>query len=317
VSGAPSHRVSEGEREGFGLLELHSPAGLVASYAPGAGMVCCSLRHRGVELLGQRKGLRAYASGGSTMGIPILHPWANRLARWGYAVGDVRVDLPSGSPLVHDDGRGLPIHGLVAGCPHWRVRKCDAASDGARLVAELDAAARPELLALFPFPHVLRMEVVLRDSTLEITTVLRATGDRAVPVAFGYHPYFRLPELPRPQWEVEVPVRRRMLLDERFLPTGRSEPVRIEPSPLGERIFDDLFTELEPAPVFALSGGGRRLEVAFGEAYRIAVVYAPAADDVVCFEPMTAPTNPFEGGAELARVEPGRELRAHFRIRVT
>jgi galactose mutarotase-like enzyme len=238
VSSAPSHRVSEGEREGFGLLELHSPAGLVASYAPGAGLVCCSLRHRGAELLGQRNGLRAYASRGSTMGIPLLHPWANRLARWGYAVGDVRVDLPSGSPLVHDDGRGLPIHGLVADCPHWLVQECDAASDEARLVAELGTAAWPELLALFPFPHVLRMEVVLRDSTLEITTVLRATGDRAVPVAFG-------------------------------------------------------------------------------EAYRVAVVYAPAADDVVCFEPMTAPTNPFEGGAELARVNPGHELCAHFRIRVT
>jgi galactose mutarotase-like enzyme len=42
-------------------------------------MVCCSLRHRGDELLGQRRGLAAYAATGSTMGIPFLHPWANRL----------------------------------------------------------------------------------------------------------------------------------------------------------------------------------------------------------------------------------------------
>ena len=32
----------------------------------------------GVELLSQRRGLQAYVSDGKTMGIPFLHPWANR-----------------------------------------------------------------------------------------------------------------------------------------------------------------------------------------------------------------------------------------------
>jgi aldose 1-epimerase len=53
---------------------------LDATFATGAGMVCCSLRHRGDELLRQRRGLAAYAATGSTIGIPLLHRWANRLA---------------------------------------------------------------------------------------------------------------------------------------------------------------------------------------------------------------------------------------------
>jgi aldose 1-epimerase len=67
-----------GEQEGIATATL-AVADLEATFATGAGMVCCSLRHRGDELLGQRRGLAAYAATGSTMGIPFLHPWANRL----------------------------------------------------------------------------------------------------------------------------------------------------------------------------------------------------------------------------------------------
>ncbi len=310
------HEVREGERDGLSIRELVSPEGLVAGYAVGAGMVCGSLRTNGAELLGQRKGLRVYAETGSTMGIPFLHPWANRLARMGYRLGGVEVAFPDDSPLLHDDGQGLPIHGLLGGCPAWQVETFEADAGAARLAARLDFAAQPDLMAAFPFAHELRMDVTLCGPALAVRTELRATGDRAVPIAFGYHPYVQLPDVPRPAWELTLPVRRRMLLDSRFLPTGETEPARIEPGPLGDAVYDDLFTELEPGPTFVLAGGGRRLEVAFGEGYGVGVVYAPANDDVVCFEPMTAPTNPFEGGNALQWVEPGASFEAEFEVRV-
>jgi aldose 1-epimerase len=63
------------ELEGFEALTLGSDAGeLEATFVPGAGMVGCSLRHRGEELLGQRGGLPRYVADRSTMGIPPLHP---------------------------------------------------------------------------------------------------------------------------------------------------------------------------------------------------------------------------------------------------
>ncbi len=311
------HEVREGKRDGLPTCELVSPDGLVATYVPGAGMVCCSLRLAGAELLGQRKGLLPYAQHGSTMGIPLLHPWANRLARMGYRLGDVDVSLPSDSPHIHDDGQGLPIHGLVSGCSAWQIETAEAGDGEARLAARLDFAAQPELLELFPFPHELVMDVTLAESSLVVRTTLRATGERRVPVAFGYHPYFQLPDLPRCDWQVTLPVRRRMRLDERCLPTGVTEPVGPVSGPLGETVYDDLYTEIAPDPVFVLAGGGRRIEVAFGEGYPVAVVYAPANDDVVCFEPMSAATNPFEGGAELPWVEPGGSFHADFRVTIS
>jgi aldose 1-epimerase len=49
--------------------------------------------------------------------------------------------------------------------------------------------------------------------------------------------------------------------------------------------------------VFALEGGGRRIEVAFEQGFPVAQVYAPRDRDVVCFEPMTAPANALVTGA--------------------
>ena len=55
--------IGEGQIDGFEALILSSEAGeLEAGFVPNAGMVGCSLRHRGEELLGQRGGLRTYVA---------------------------------------------------------------------------------------------------------------------------------------------------------------------------------------------------------------------------------------------------------------
>ena len=210
-------------------------------------MVCCSLTHHGEELLGRRDGLRAYAELGSTMGIPFLHPWANRLGRAGLELDGTRVDFPPNAAAVCLDGAtGLPIHGLVSGWPEWEVTARTAA-ESALVAARLDAAALPEVASLFPFPHEVAIAAELGGDTLRVSTTLTASGERAVPVAFGFHPYFRLPGVARRDWEVGLPVRRRAILDERFLPSGRTEPVDVKTAPLGDRTYDDLFPEIDPS----------------------------------------------------------------------
>ena len=104
------------------LVRLRSGE-LEAAFAPEAGMVGCSLTHRGEELLGQRKGLEEYARSGSTFGIPFLHPWANRLSGFGYAVGGQEVTLDRDSPLLRVEEHGLPIHGLRPSGLAWEVEE--------------------------------------------------------------------------------------------------------------------------------------------------------------------------------------------------
>ena len=314
----PKHLITDTTTGGYPTVTLCCPdTETDATFAPTLGMIGCSLRHRGAELLGQRGGLGKYAERGSTMGIPLLHPWANRLGAFSYAVGGRSVTLDPQSPLLHRDANGLPMHGLLAAYRNWRIATRAADDAGARLTAVLDFGADAALLAAFPFPHTLTIEVTLRGTELSIATTLRPSADVAVPVSFGFHPYLQLPDVARDDWHIEAPVRRRLRLDARGIPTGDRESVAIEPGALRDRSFDDLFTDLDRPARFILAGGGRRITVAFDEHYRFAQIYAPAGDAFICFEPMTAPTNGLVSGAGLTTVASGDEYRATFSITVT
>ena len=52
---------------------------LEAVFLPARGMLGASLRHRGAQLLRRVSDLQMAAAKGSTAGIALLHPWANRL----------------------------------------------------------------------------------------------------------------------------------------------------------------------------------------------------------------------------------------------
>ena len=151
-------------------------------------MVGCSLREGGEELLGIGGGLAAYLDHGAVFGIPLLYPWANRLGGWDYEACGMRVELDRGSPLLHGDEHCLPIHGALAAASDWRLVSHGASS----LVARLDFGAHPELLAVFPFPHVLELAIRLADGTLTVATTVTA-GESEVPLSFGFHPYLAPP----------------------------------------------------------------------------------------------------------------------------
>ena len=108
-----------------------------------------------------------------------------------------------------------------------------------------------------------------------------------------------------------------MVLDERLLPTGEREPIEVAAGALGSRTFDDEYVAPPQARPFVLSGGERRIEVEFDRGFSFSQVYAPADDDVIAFEPMTAPTNALvRGGPELPILQPGDQYEASFRITV-
>jgi galactose mutarotase-like enzyme len=309
--------------DGIEALRLHSAEGLAATFVPGAGMIGVSLRDGDDELLGQRRGLGAYVRDARTMGLPLLHPWANRLSRDAFEVAGRPVRLADGAAGLHREEHGLPIHGLVAGRSEWLVDSDGtaggAAADagGAAFGATFDFGAHPELLASFPFPHTLRIEVALHARTLRLTTTLTATGDVAVPVAYGFHPYLTLPGTPREQWQVELPALRRLGLDERSIPTGSSADEPASAGPLGDRALDDAFEGVEPGTRFAVGDGRRRIEVRFEQGFAATQVFAPHSDAVICFEPMTAPTDALVSGRGLRLIAPGDRDVSAFSISVS
>ena len=179
--------IKHAELEGFPVITLVSVgAELEATFAPTVGMVGCSLRHRDDELLGTRDGLASYAEKRNTMGIPFLHPWANRLGDFSYEVEGRVYDIDPRSPMIRLEANGLPMHGLLAASPYWSEPEVMADDDYAELTTNFDFAAHDELMAVFPFAHEIEMTVRLRRSTLTVETAVHATGIDVVPVSFGF-----------------------------------------------------------------------------------------------------------------------------------
>ena len=273
-------------------------------------MLGASLRRRGVELLGRIENLEAAAESGSTAGIPLLHPWANRLAGLEYHAAGRDVRLDGASPILHFDSKGLPIHGVPWSKLPWEVTASRVDTIEARL-----AWTGPELLAVFPFPHALELRVALTPGSLSLETTLFAGPGAAVPVAFGFHPYFALPGS-RPQWRLRLPSMRRLQLDANGIPTGREEAAPAMDAPLADGSWDDGFALEGETATLGITGGGLAISVDFLEGFGYAQVYAPPGKPFVALEPMTAPTSALTTGRGLRIVAPGDRYRTAFRIRV-
>jgi galactose mutarotase-like enzyme len=275
-------------------------------------MLCCSFAVDGDEVLDPRRGVRAYAEQGKTMGIPLLYPWANRLERFGYQAAGKEVTLSSEDARIPRDDNGLPIHGVLPGLLRWEV-------DGSRSGAGDAVAARlawrsEELLGLFPFAHEVGVLATVGRAELTIATTVTAAGDGPVPVSFAYHPYTRVPGAGRDDWQVTLGASGQIVLDGRSIPTGERAPIDRLSFALGGVSLDDAYDAAAAPATFAAAAGGATLTVEYLSGYPFAQVFAPPGQEFICFEPMTAPTNALNSGDGLTVVAPGESYRAEFRI---
>jgi aldose 1-epimerase len=180
-------------------------------------------------------------------------------------------------------------------------------------------------MAQFPFAHTVEMTYALRGGALEIITRVENLSTEPMPLCIGYHPYFQITDAPRAAWKVQLPVREKLLLSPRLIPTGEREPVAASgPFVLGERVLDDVYAGLQRDPDgfarFSVAGEKQKITVEYGAKYSTAVVYAPKGRDFICFEPMTGITNSFNAAhdgwyKELQSVPPGEVWQEIFRVR--
>jgi len=295
---------------------LDEAAALQAIFVPGAGMLCSSLLHRGEELLAQNAGVEAYARDGKTMGIPLLYPWANRLAGFQYSLAGRTVHVPRDTNRVAVDQNGLPIHGVIGGRLAWELTS-ERATDVSSLAARLQwSDDRPELFEVFPFRHELGFRAQLEHGRLEIELTAWASGADVVPLAFGFHPYLSLPNAPRETWLIDLPAMRRLELDATQIPTGAGQAQTSRRFELAELEFDDGFDDVASPATFLATAAGRRIELELLEGYPCAQVFAPRTGQFICFEPMAAPTNALASGEGLKLLDPGERYTAGFSVSI-
>jgi aldose 1-epimerase len=250
----------------------------------------------------------------------VLAPWPNRLGDGSYEWHGVRAQAAIDEPQLSN-----AIHGLVRWTP-WRLE------GHAQNVVSLRCPVFPT--PGYPWRLELRVEYRLRRDGLVVTTTATGADADSVPFGLGFHPYLT-PGIEKIDLALlEVPAERRLVLDERNLPTGESRSVE------GTE-FD--FRKVRPV-------GSTRLDTAYAQLLRGEDSIARAriedpttglgvelwADDrfryFMCFsgdtvpetalrrtalaiEPMTCPPDAFRSGRDLVVLGPGDTWEGRWGIR--
>lgn len=262
-------------------------------------------------------------------GIPFLAPWANRLNEQAFWANGKRYAFDMELGNVRGEN---PIHGLLASSPYWRVVSVAADQRSARATSRLEFWRYPELMAQWPFAHEYDMTYTLKDGVLEVRVTVTNLSNDPMPVAIGFHPYYRIPDVARDEWTGHIPARRRVVADNRLIPTGEYRPMEIpDKFPLRGRTLDDGFIDLQRdadgRAVFSIQAGDKRVETLFGPKYPVAIVWEPnnqsgQPQPFICFEPMTGITsavNLAHDGKypDLQTVPPGGKWSESFWIRTS
>jgi aldose 1-epimerase len=188
------------------------------------------------------------------------------------------------------------IHGL--GCREaWDV--VGVADDHVRLELALPDDER------WPFGGIARQRIIVDGAVGAAGTVVRmelsvTAGDRAMPAAIGWHPWFRKPR------SFDFRPRAMYRRDEEWITVDELVPVP-------DAAFDDCFVNDEPVRL-TIADRDREKAVTLASSCDRWVVF-DMRDHGTCVEPQTAPPDAFNIAPN--RVEPGDTLSAWFELTIT
>jgi galactose mutarotase-like enzyme len=212
---------------------------------------------------------------------PLLFPIVGALAGGSYRLG----------PKTYH----LSRHGFARG-KLFETAEATSTAAAFRLKADADT------LAVYPFRFELEVRFALNGPTLSVTTLVRNSGDEAMPASFGYHPAFRWP-LPfgraRSSHFIEfasdepAPIRRlnaEGLLTPERLPT----PISGRRLALVDTLFQDdvvIFDEIRSRSVTYGADEGPRIRVSYPDAPYLGLWTKPQAN-FICIEPWHGVADP-------------------------
>jgi aldose 1-epimerase len=319
------------EDHGVAIVRLTDAAhGVEVSIVPSIGNLAYEMKVHGKNILHfPYADVSGFARQPAQCAIPLLAPWANRMTENGFWANGKKYVFNPGLGNVRGD---LPIHGLLGNSPLWSVTDVSAGADSAHVTSRLEFWKQPDLMAQWPFAHEYEMTYSLAEGVLEVRLTVANLSAQPMPLMVGFHPYYRIPDIPRDEWVAHIPARKRVVADQRRIPSGELIPMDLpSPLPLKDRTLDDGFIDLERDSAgrahFSIQAAGRTVEAMFGPKYPVAVVWEPAPPpgqtrDFICFEPMTAITSgvnlAHEGKYQgLQTVAPGARWTESFWVRAS
>jgi aldose 1-epimerase len=325
---AADYSVRQTTRDGVDVVELADSARHTeVTVLPSIGNMAYEMKVNGKDVLRAPSGnLAEFKAKPGMAGIPLLWPWANRIDQNSYYVNGkiYAFNLELGN--VRLDANKKPIHGLLSTSSAWKVLSCKADGQAAEVTSRLEFWKYPDLMEQFPFAHTIEMTYRLKEGVLQVETVLHNHAVEPMPVAIGFHSFYKVDDAPPDQWKIHLGAREQLVLSRETIPTGERISVQSkypDPLPLKGVRFDDVFTNLirdaSGLGEFWIQGKTEKVSVIYGPKYDVAVVVA-ADRDFVVIEAMSAITNAFNLAhrgvyKDLQMVAPNGEWRESFWVR--
>jgi aldose 1-epimerase len=237
----------------------------------------------------------------------VLAPWPNRLDGGTYEFDGV----PAQAPINEIDRRNA-IHGLVRWMT-WRLT--GRAQNRVGLACELHPSPA------YPFSLGLEVEYRIGREGLTVTTDAENLGPTDLPFGLGFHPYLTVGTATIDQVRLRVPAHRRLVTDERGLPSGSEGVAGTEfdftsARPIGVTRLDTAFGDLsrDPDGRFRVDldqpDGGAAATLWGDERFRYVMVYSGDTLEPgerrtgLAVEPMTCPPNALRSGTDLVVLRP-------------
>ena len=166
-------------------------------------------------------------------GVP-LYPFVNRLDAGRYSFAGRSYQFP-----VNESARDNALHGFIQHLPvHISASHISPTRAQAQAVYNY-----PGDRAAYPFPARITMTYTLDSAgTLELEMAVQNLSSVEVPVGIGWHPYFTLGEAVD-DLSLQIPPSKRVLVDERLLPTGALDEQQLFPvlAPIAGTAFDTCY----------------------------------------------------------------------------
>ena len=206
------------------------------------------------------------------------------------------------------DGKSYSLkqHGFARNLP-WEVVE-QSTESSSKLTISLKS--NDETLAVYPFEFQVKVGYELEGKTLKIHQEYINQSDKVMPLSFGFHPYFLVPD--KEKLSLDIPASTYQAKDS-------TEVVSYK----GSFDFneDEIDVALKPlnGSSASITDSSRSLKInlKWSEDFSTIVFWTVKGKDFVCLEPWSAPRNALNTAENLTELQPGASCEALVEIDVT
>lgn len=199
------------------------------------------------------------------------------------------------------------LHGLIYD-KIFSVITTEANNDGAVVNLQYVYSTTTEG---YPYTYRCEVEYCLKTtSELKVTTSITNLDEQAIPIADGWHPYFKVGDC-IDDCEFELKSTQMLEFDDKLIPTGRMVPYDEFHTlkTFGNKWYDNCFTADfdagQPMVTLRNSSMGLQVTISPGQAYPFLQFFTPDHRKSIAIENLSAAPDAFNNGLGLQILDPG------------